>query len=224
MESFKLKLECVGHVEKCLGSRLRYWKKRLGATHLEDGKGISRKGRLTKQTDKLQGYYGIAIRQHSYDLSCMQTAAMAIWHHTRSTGDNPDYDLCPPDENSRCGYQGDIANAKSDYVHQNSLPEAVAEEILPTFEALSDGSLLSKRLHGVTQNQNEALNGMIWQRATKETHSSLLTVELATFLAVSVFNDGASPHVCPGCPWYHPWQSLQKSLCKIGPQPNSTLL
>ena len=173
------KLECVGRVQKRLGSRLRSLKKRLGATRLEDGKGIGGTGRLTKQRiDKLQVYYGImAIRQNSHDPSCMQTAVMSIWHHTRSTDDSPDHDLCPPGENSWCGYQRDIVNAMSDYVHQNSLPEAVAEEIL------------SKCLHGGRQNQNETLNGMIWQGATKETHSSLPTVELATFLAVSVFSD-----------------------------------
>ena len=42
------------------------------------------------------------------------------------------------------------------------------------------------------QNQNEAFNALIWQRATKETHSSLTTVELASSLAVAVFNDGAT--------------------------------
>ena len=68
----------------------------------------------------------------------------------------------------------------------------MANAILPTFEALSEESLLMKCLHGGTQNQNEAINGLIWQRATKETHSSLPTVELATFLAVAHFNDGSS--------------------------------
>ena len=68
------KLECVGHVQKRLGSRLRSLKKRLGAIRLEDGKGIGGTGRLTKQRiDKLQVYDGImAIRQNSHDLSCMQ--------------------------------------------------------------------------------------------------------------------------------------------------------
>ena len=46
-------------------------------------------------------------------------------------------------------------------------------------------------MHGGTQNQNETINGMIWQHATKETHSSLSTVETATFLAVCNFNDGS---------------------------------
>ena len=46
-------------------------------------------------------------------------------------------------------------------------------------------------MHGGTQNQNESINRLIWQRATKETHSSLPTVETATFLGVVHFNDGS---------------------------------
>ena len=42
-----------------------------------------------------------------------------------------------------------------------------------------------------TQNQTEAINGLVWQQATKETHASTPTVELATFLAVGHFNDGS---------------------------------
>ena len=68
---------------------------------------------------------------------------------------------------------------------------AVADAIYQTFEDLSDRNL-TRCLHGGTQNQNEAINVLIWQRATKETHSGLNTVELAVFLAVSHFNDGAS--------------------------------
>lgn len=68
-------------------------------------------------------------------------------------------------------------------------------------------SLLSRCLHGGTQNQNEAINALIWQRATKETHSGLVVVELAAFLAVSHFNNGAKTlmfvleelDIDPGC-------------------------
>ena len=41
------------------------------------------------------------------------------------------------------------------------------------------------------QNRNEAISGMIWQRASKDTHSSLQAVELATVLAISHFNEVA---------------------------------
>lgn len=187
------KLECVGHVQKRLGSRLCSLKKRLGKTPLEDGKPIGGKGRLTDKTiDKLQVYYGKAIRQNTESIDSMQNAVMAIWHHSTSTDDSPDHDLCPEGENSWCGFQRDAAKGTSDYVHKDPIPEAVANAILPTFEALSEASLLSKCLHGGTQNQNEAINALIWQRATKETHSSLPTVELATSLGVTHFNDGSS--------------------------------
>ena len=80
------KLECVGHVQKRLGSRLRSLKKRLGQIRLEDGKSIGGSGRLTKTNiDKLQVYYGKAIRNNSHDLQAMKNAVMAIWHHTQST-------------------------------------------------------------------------------------------------------------------------------------------
>ena len=79
----------------------------------------------------------------------------------------------------------------SDYQHSHPLPRAVADAIHETFEDLSDRNILTRCLHGGTQNQNEAINALIWQRATKETHSGLNTVELAVFLAVPHFNDGA---------------------------------
>ena len=191
------KLECVGHVQKRLGSRLRSLKKRLGKTPLQDGKSIGGAGRLTNsKIDKLQVYYGKAIRDNTHDIEAMKKAVKAIWHHTKSTDENPDHDLCPPGADSWCGFQRDLENGTSDYQHDHPIPEAVADVIYPTFEALSDENLLSRCLHGGTQNQNEAINAMIWQRATKETHSSLPTVELATFLALSHFNDGAKAIMC----------------------------
>ena len=75
--------------------------------------------------------------------------------------------------------------------HSHPLPKAVSDSILPVFTDLSKSQLLSSCLHGGAQNQSEAFNALIWQRATKETHSNLPTVELATFLAVGIFNNGA---------------------------------
>ena len=99
--------------------------------------------------------------------------------------------MCPPGENSWCRFQRDLAKGTSDYEHAHPLPGAVANAIHPVFEALSDEDLLQRCLHGGTQNRNEALNALIWQCATKETHSGLPTVELPAYLAVSYYNDGA---------------------------------
>ena len=49
----------------------------------------------------------------------------------------------------------------SDYQHSHPLPRAVADAIYQTFEDLSDRNLLTHRLHGGTQNQNEAINALV---------------------------------------------------------------
>ena len=120
-------------------------KKRSGQIRLEDGKTTGGSGRLTKTTiDKLQVYYEKAIRNNSHDLQAMKNAVMAIWHHTPSTNEGPDHDLCPPADGSWCGFQPDVGKGTSDYQHNHPLPKAVANSILPIFEALSDEDLLAR--------------------------------------------------------------------------------
>ena len=160
------KLECVGHVQKRMGSRLRELKRRLTGTKLHDGKAISGKGRLTdKLIDSLQVYYGQAIRQYTQSVERMRDAVMAIWHHSRSTDDTLDHDLCPKGKDSWCGFQRDVATGQKSYKHDHSIPDAICQQILPIFKALSSDALLQACVHGGTQNQNEALNALIWQRA-----------------------------------------------------------
>ena len=69
----------------------------------------------------------------------------------------------------------------------------VAEAIRLIFEnlSLSNEKLLAACLHDGTHNQNESVNSLIWQCATKETHSSLPTIQLATYLAIGYFIEGA---------------------------------
>ena len=102
---------------------------------LEDGKTIGGAGRLTKTTiDKLQVYYGKAIRNNSHDLQAMKNVVMEIWHHMQSTNERPDHDLCPPGDDSWCGFQRDVAKGTSDYQHNHPLPKAAVNSILPIFE------------------------------------------------------------------------------------------
>lgn len=42
------------------------------------------------------------------------------------------------------------------------------QEILPTFEALWDRNLLQSVLEGLSQNNNEALNHLVWDISPKE--------------------------------------------------------
>ena len=81
------KLECVVHVQKRMGSRLRSLKKRL-----DDGKPIGGRGRLTDNvTDSMQVYYGEAIRNTTHSVKAMQDAIWAVWYHMQSTDQNPDH-------------------------------------------------------------------------------------------------------------------------------------
>ena len=58
-----VKFECVGYVQKRMGTRLRNLKSSMKG--LDDGKCIGRKGRLTDdQIGKIQQYYGNAIRSN----------------------------------------------------------------------------------------------------------------------------------------------------------------
>ncbi|GFY19107.1 uncharacterized protein TNCV_3877951 [Trichonephila clavipes] len=95
------KIECVGHVQKRMGTRLRklilvYSKKKLS-----DGKTIGGKERLTDSlTDKLAHYYGNAIRCNSTSVKEMRKAIWAVWGHSCSTDDEPMHWFCPTNPNT----------------------------------------------------------------------------------------------------------------------------
>ena len=62
------KLECVGHYQKCVGTRLRKLKK--------TEKGLGGRGRLTDAViHRLQNYFGVAIRQNKGNLEAMKAGS-----------------------------------------------------------------------------------------------------------------------------------------------------
>ncbi|GFX48114.1 uncharacterized protein TNCV_4114491 [Trichonephila clavipes] len=57
------KLECIGHVMKRMGTRLRRLETKMRGQKLSDGKPLCGRNRLTEaEIDRLQAYYGLAIR------------------------------------------------------------------------------------------------------------------------------------------------------------------
>ncbi|GFV60900.1 uncharacterized protein TNCV_925141 [Trichonephila clavipes] len=94
-ESSVTKLECIGHIQKRVGSRLRKLKKNT--------KGLGGKGKLTdKFIDKLQNYYGIAIRCNAGCLEKMQSAVITAFVHRCSSNQSPMYGKCPTGKHSWC--------------------------------------------------------------------------------------------------------------------------
>ena len=71
------------------------------------------------------------------------------------------------------------------------LPLSAIAKVKPIYQRLSEDSLLEKRLHGKTQNQKGALNGMIWNRIPKEVFVGRNLLEFGMFDAISHFNIGS---------------------------------
>ncbi|GFU43939.1 putative kolobok1-1 nv [Trichonephila clavipes] len=114
---------------------------------------------------RLQNYYGIAVRSNVGNLSgpsakcycgfvsllikCRETDAWAVSHRKKIVGATTSEHKKPNEK-----YKG--------------LSNEVLNTIKPTYLELCTKELLTKCLHGKTQNSNECLNGVIWQRVPKE--------------------------------------------------------
>lgn len=186
------KWECIGHVQKRVGGRLRRLVKEKKRTPLEDGLPLGGRGRLTqKEIDSLQVYYGKAIRSNNSSVEDMKRAVWSIYFHKLSTDEKPMHNLCPTGEKTWCGYNKE----KESYKHKHSLPEAVMNAIKPTFRCLADPELLKKCVHGKTQNVNESLNNMIWLRCPKISFCGSRVLSIAVCDAVLCFNEGNSGRI-----------------------------
>lgn len=162
------KLDCVGHVQKRMGGRLRRLRKEIKGNVLSDGLKIGGKnGRLTDVViDSLQNYYGLAIRRSKNDLDKMTKDIWSIHYHKSSTNDQPRHDSC---EESWCKFK-QATNENKPYHHKNSLDEAVMELIKPRFNALTTQDLQKKCLHGRKKCErkfqqcivDECLNKQLW--------------------------------------------------------------
>ncbi|KAG8291178.1 hypothetical protein J6590_108179 [Homalodisca vitripennis] len=89
------KLECVNHVCKRMGSRLRRLKNDMKNQKLDDGKTLGGKNRLTdKKIDQIQSYYGKAIKENK-TVDGMRQAIWAMFCHIGSSDEKPEHRLCP---------------------------------------------------------------------------------------------------------------------------------
>ena len=186
------KMECCGHVQKRMGARLRKLRKEKKGMKLKDGKLLSGRGRLTDgEINSLQQYYGQAIRRHAGEknITNKKRDIWTIYFHKLSTDENPQHDLYPKGSDSWFGFQKAVATGET-YSHKHMLPEAVLDVIKPIFRDLTDSQLLSKCLHGHTQNPNESFNHCIWERIPKNVFVGIETLKFGVLDAVICFNNG----------------------------------
>ncbi|GFX90479.1 uncharacterized protein TNCV_2073571 [Trichonephila clavipes] len=181
------KLECVVHVQKRMGTRLRNILKMSKGIKLSDGKNISGRGRLTlKEVDSIQHYYVLAIRKNLSSVEDMKRATWAIYFHKPSTEDNPQHALCPLGEDSWCGYNRRIVKGEF-YIDKHSLPESILLKVKKVFRDLIEKELLKKGLHERTQNPNESFNKCIWERIPKTVFVGIETLKFGVMDAVICF-------------------------------------
>ena len=187
------KLECIGHIQKRVGGRIRQLKLQVKGKRLSDGKSISGRGRLTDSAvNKLQNYFGIAIRTNLSSVYAMKKCIYASLFHNSMLEEKKRHQFCPPVKESWCSWQKEKAEkGVTEYKPKLNLPEAIFAVLLPIYKDLTKDSLLEKCLHGKTQNSNEALHGLIWQRCPKNSFSGKKIVELGVASAVCHMNDGS---------------------------------
>ena len=116
-------------------------------------------GLTNKLVDRLQNYYGMAIRSNVVDLNEMKKTIYAALFHVCSSEKDNYHAHCPTRVDSWCTYHLDIINKMKLHKPTKGLPEEAIKHLKPIFESLSDDSLLIKCLHGKTQNQNKVLMG-----------------------------------------------------------------
>lgn len=176
-----VKSECIGHVEKRMGSRLR---------NIKTKEKLGGKGKLTAVLiKKLTKYYGLAIRRNIESVDEMAKAIMATYYHLCSTNEKPRHENCPPGPDSWCKYRvAEVSDINFD--HPPALHPDVAKHLLPIYEELSKKDLLERCLGGHTQNANESFNSTIWRLAPKHLNSGIKIIEIAAFLAAGIFNEG----------------------------------
>lgn len=179
-----VKNECIGHVQKRMGTRLRSIKKE---------KKLGGRGKLTEAlVKKLSLYYGLAIRRNINSVEDMKKAIIATYDHMISTDDDPKHDNCPVGADSWCKWKKAEALGTKPPVHPKPLHHDVQKAILPIYKDLSRDDLIERCLGGHTQNANESFNSTVWRLALKHLNSGLKIVEIAAYLAACLFNEGSS--------------------------------
>ena len=100
-----------------------------------------------------------------------KSAVMATFQHCTSTDDEPQHAQCPAGLDSWCFYQRTLARGDTPLSHTENvssyLGNGVAEHVKEVYTRLSDEELLPRCLGRKTQNANESLHSMLWNRCPK---------------------------------------------------------
>ncbi|XP_069672172.1 uncharacterized protein [Periplaneta americana] len=187
-----VKQECINHVSKRLGTALRKLVKESRSKGVTLGG--KKKGSL-KETmiKKLTSYYRKAIADNINDVENMKNAIYATLRHYISTDDNPQHTTCPKGIDSWCWYNRQVVEGCVDTHSKRKvkLSENIDVTMMPIYQRLAATTLLERCAKGKTQNANESLHHVIWNKCPKEVFVSKNKLDLAVTRAISEFNMGS---------------------------------
>ena len=134
------KAECIGHIQKGVGTRLRNLKSSKAI--LSDGKKLGRAGRLTENViNTLQNYYSKAIRQNIGNLYAMKKSVAAVlFHYSESYDSETRHLFCLYTKDSWSKFQADKVTGKKTYEENICIPAAIRDFIKPIFIDLGSDS------------------------------------------------------------------------------------
>ena len=175
-----------------MGTNLRSLVKEYKGKKLEDGKGLSSKGRLTiARIDAIQNFYGRTIRDNKNNPEKMSKEIWAILYHYSSTASEPNHSNCPTGAQSWFPYQRDIATALTQHKPTKwPFTPPIINTISPVFKRLAGITFLEKCKQCTDQNANESFNSMVWSLSPKEQYNSPMETSLALNIAVCIYNSG----------------------------------
>ena len=181
-----IKKECVGHVGKRMSARLR--------NLIRKNPQLKGRNALTgKQINKLQAYFGKAIRENSDSVEEVEKAIWATFYHRLSTDENPQHQNCPPGMTSWCGFQrAAVEGRESKFKHKPGFSPEVTRAIKPVYEDLTKKSLLERCLGAHSQNNDESFHALVWRISPKITYCGYRMLQVAVAIALRVFDQGST--------------------------------
>ena len=123
----------------------------------------------------MQTAYGYAIRNNKGRQASSSIATIwAIYHHTiigpPEESVESQHSYCPNDDKTWCKYHKDKIFNTNIYDRSKCLPFVFRAELQEVFTRLSTPDLLNACQRGLTQNQNESINNMIWSTCPDDSY------------------------------------------------------
>lgn len=116
----------------------------------------------------------------------MKTEILAGLFHCLKLPNKERHQFCPP--NSWCKYKKGLPCPNKPH----HLDKVFEEHLCKIYDRLTDSALLARCLPGYTQNANESINSLVWNKCPQHKWHGRRRVQLAALSAALHFSGGAS--------------------------------